>query len=342
MPEVTVFFWIIKILATTVGETASDYLNETLGFGLHNTIYVMGAALIVILVVQFRTARYIPLVYWLTVVLISIVGTQITDNLTDGYNVPLTTSTLIFAALLAATFTAWFASERTLSIHTIRTRRRESFYWLTILFTFALGTAAGDLLQEKTGWSLAALALLWPAAIGLVTGAHFAVKQSLDPGHRRQAPNAVLAFWLAYIMTRPLGASLGDLLTTPTDESPAGLGLGTNQVSIVFAVVIVGLVAYLTVSKRDEPTPPARRRRRWSGNAVAQLPTGCASIVASRARASRPKKALLAVRSGAPSRLSIRGVGRDGAALRPPSKRAAAPAKRAYPHSLGPRPELFF
>jgi len=251
VPEVTVFFWIIKILATTVGETASDYLNETLGFGLHNTIFVMGAALIVMLVVQFRADRYIPWVYWLTVVLISIVGTLITDNLTDGYNVPLTLSTAAFAVLLAATFSAWFASERTLSIHSIRTRRRESFYWLTILFTFALGTAAGDMLQEQTGWSLAALTLLWASAIAIVTALHFIVKHRLDPGHRRHASNAVLAFWLAYIMTRPLGASLGDLLTLPTDESPAGLGLGTNRVSIVFAVVIVGLIAYLTKTRCD-------------------------------------------------------------------------------------------
>jgi uncharacterized membrane-anchored protein len=251
VPEVTLVFWIIKILATTVGETASDYLNETLGFGLHNTIFLMGALLIVMLVVQFRVDRYIPWVYWLTVVLISIVGTLITDNLTDGYNVPLTTSTAVFAVLLAITFAAWYRSERTLSIHSIYTRRRESFYWLTILFTFALGTAAGDLLQEKTGWTLEALAALWAAAIAAITSVHFMLKGSLDAGHRRQAPNAVLAFWLAYIMTRPLGASLGDLLTTPTDESPAGLGLGTNRVSILFAVIIIGLVTYLTKTRKD-------------------------------------------------------------------------------------------
>jgi uncharacterized membrane-anchored protein len=251
VPEVTLVFWIIKILATTVGETASDYLNETLGFGLHNTIFLMGALLIVMLVVQFRVDRYIPWVYWLTVVLISIVGTLITDNLTDGYTVPLTTSTAVFGVLLAITFAAWYRSERTLSIHSIHTRRRESFYWLTILFTFALGTAAGDLLQEKTGWTLEALASLWAAAIATITAVHFMLKGSLDAQHRRQAPNAVLAFWLAYIMTRPLGASLGDLLTTPTDESPAGLGLGTNRVSIVFAVIIIGLVTYLTRTKKD-------------------------------------------------------------------------------------------
>jgi uncharacterized membrane-anchored protein len=251
VPEVTLVFWIIKILATTVGETASDYLNETLGFGLHNTIFLMGALLIGILIVQFRVDHYVPWIYWLTVVLISIVGTLITDNLTDGYNVPLTLSTGVFAVLLAITFAAWFRSERTLSIHSIYTRRRESFYWLTILFTFALGTAAGDLLQEKSNWSLEALAALWAVAIAVITAVHFTLKGRLDAEHQRQASNAVLAFWLAYIMTRPLGASLGDLLTTPTGESPAGLGLGTNRVSVVFAVIIISLVTYLTRTRKD-------------------------------------------------------------------------------------------
>ena len=251
VPEVTLVFWIIKILATTTGETASDYFNETLGFGLHNTIFLMGALLIAMLVAQFRLDRYVPWVYWLTVVLISIVGTLITDNLTDGYNVSLELTTPIFAVLLAITFAAWYSSERTLSIHSIYTRRRESFYWLTILFTFALGTAAGDLLQAKSGWSLGSLAALWAAAIALITAIHYLLKGGLDAEHRRHASNAVVAFWLAYIMTRPLGASLGDLFTTPTTDSPAGLGLGTNRVSIVFALVIISLVAYLTKTKKD-------------------------------------------------------------------------------------------
>lgn len=251
VPEVTLFFWIIKILATTVGETASDYFNETLGLGLRTTTLVMGALLVALLAAQFSRSRYVPWVYWLTVVLISVFGTLITDNLTDGWAVPLTTSTAVFAVLLALTFAAWWLSERTLSIHSIFTRRRESFYWLTILFTFALGTAAGDLLQERTGWSLAALAAVWAGAIALITAAHYGAKAALAAEHRRQSSNAVLAFWLAYIMTRPLGASLGDLLTLPKDESPAGLGLGTNRVSIVFAVVIVTLVAYLTKTRRD-------------------------------------------------------------------------------------------
>src|SRR5689334_14153772 len=149
VPEVTLWFWVIKIMCTTVGETAADYVNDNLGFGLTNTTYVSGALLAVLLFVQFRLRRYVPVAYWAVVVVISVFGTLITDNMTDGHNVPLTTSTPIFAAILAVVFAVWFAVERTLSIHTIFTRRREGFYWLTILFTFALGTAAGDLIAEK-------------------------------------------------------------------------------------------------------------------------------------------------------------------------------------------------
>src|SRR3954462_2810690 len=128
VPEVTLFFWIIKIMCTTVGETAADYLNVNLGFGLTNTTYFTGALLAVLLLAQFRLARYVPAVYWSVVVVISVFGTLITDNMTDGYNIPLTTSTPIFAAILAAVFGDWYAVERTLSIHTIVTTRREAFY----------------------------------------------------------------------------------------------------------------------------------------------------------------------------------------------------------------------
>src|SRR3954467_15867912 len=149
VPEVTLFFWVIKIMCTTVGETAADYLNDNLGFGLTKTTYVSGALLVVLLAVQLRMRRYIPPSYWAVVVVISVFGTLITDNMSDHYNVPLTTSTPIFAAILAVVFAVWFAFERTLSIHTIFTTRREAFYWLAILFTFALGTAAGDLSAEQ-------------------------------------------------------------------------------------------------------------------------------------------------------------------------------------------------
>jgi uncharacterized membrane-anchored protein len=243
VPEVTLFFWVIKIMCTTVGETAADYVNDNLGFGLTNTTYVSGALLAVLLVVQFRLRRYVPMAYWAVVVVISVFGTLITDNMTDGHNVPLTTSTPIFAGILAVVFAIWFAVERTLSIHTIFTRRRESFYWLTILFTFALGTAAGDLLAEKLSLGYGPSIAIWGGAIALITAAHFGLKL-----------NAVLAFWLAYILTRPLGASIGDFMSQH-DHKYGGLGLGTTGTSYIFLGCILSLVVYLTVTKRDQAPP---------------------------------------------------------------------------------------
>ena len=149
VPEVTVFFWIIKVLCTTIGETAADFLNTNLSLGLTKTTYIMAALLIAVLVFQFRAPKYVPAIYWLAVVLISVVGTLITDNMVDNFGVSLVVSTTVFAVALAATFAVWFASERTLSIHSIVTTKREAFYWLAILFTFALGTASGDLVAEK-------------------------------------------------------------------------------------------------------------------------------------------------------------------------------------------------
>src|SRR3954464_9992567 len=202
VPEVTIFFWVIKIMCTTVGETAADYLNENLGLGLTKTTYVAGALLIVLLAVQFRLSRYVAPAYWSVVVVISVFGTLITDNMTDHYNVPLTTSTIVFSIVLAAVFAVWYAFERTLSIHTIVTTRREGFYWLAILFTFALGTAAGDLTAEKFDLGYAVSILIFGGLIAVVTAAHFLLRL-----------NAVLAFWLAYILTRPLGASIGDFMS---------------------------------------------------------------------------------------------------------------------------------
>ena len=238
VPEVTIFFWIIKILATTVGETAADNLNTTFSLGLTNLTYLMGSVLAVALFFQFRLKRYVPGVYWLAVVLISIVGTLITDNLTDNFAVPLETTTIVFSIALAATFAAWYAKERTLSIHTIVTGRREAFYWLAILFTFALGTAAGDLVAERIGLGFLISALGFAAVIGAVTVAHL-----------RFGLNAVLAFWIAYILTRPLGASLGDYFSQPKDAG--GLNLGTTGTSVLFLGAILSVVTYLTISKRD-------------------------------------------------------------------------------------------
>src|SRR5258706_2686918 len=148
VPEVTLYFWLIKVLCTTVGETASDYLAGNLNLGLTKTTFITGGVLVVALVGQFRLRKYVPAAYWLSVVLISVVGTQITDNLTDNLGVSLVTTTIVFSILLAIVFGAWYASERTLSIHTIYTTRREAFYWLAGPFTFRLGTAAGDLTAE--------------------------------------------------------------------------------------------------------------------------------------------------------------------------------------------------
>jgi uncharacterized membrane-anchored protein len=245
VPEVTVFFWVIKIMCTTIGETAADYLNDNLGFGLTNTTIVAGALLIVLLAIQFRLHRYVPVAYWMVVMVISVFGTLITDNLTDGQNVPLTTTTPIFAVILAIVFGIWWARERTLSIHSIVTRRREAFYWLAILFTFALGTAAGDLTAEKLDLGYAVSIGIFGGLIVAVALAHYVTKL-----------NAVLSFWLVYILTRPLGASIGDEMSQK-DHKYGGLGLGTTGTSYIFLGCILLLVAYLSYSKVDQ-TPAER------------------------------------------------------------------------------------
>jgi uncharacterized membrane-anchored protein len=245
VPEVTIFFWVIKIMCTTVGETAADYLNVNLGFGLTNTTYFTGALLAVLLLAQFKTRRYIPLLYWSVVVVISVFGTLITDNMTDRYSVPLTTSTPVFAVLLAVVFAIWYGVERTLSIHTIVTSRRESFYWLAILLTFALGTAAGDLVAEKADLGYAISIGIFGAAIALVAFANFVLHA-----------NPILTFWLAYILTRPLGASIGDEMSQNSHKY-GGLGLGTTGTSYIFLACILALVTFLTVTRRDQARPVA-------------------------------------------------------------------------------------
>lgn len=238
VPEVTLYFWIIKILCTTVGETAADLLNENLGLGLTVTSLLMTVLLLVTLVFQFRATAYVPGVYWLAVVLISVVGTLVSDNLTDNLGVSLTVTTPVFAVLLAVTFGAWYASERTLSIHSIRTARREGFYWLAILFTFALGTSAGDLAAERLELGYGVSAVLFGALIAAVAVAR-----------RWLRVGAVLAFWIAYVLTRPFGASIGDYLSQPRGDG--GLGLGTVGTSFLFLVTILALVLHLTVTRRD-------------------------------------------------------------------------------------------
>lgn len=236
VPEVTFFFWIIKVLCTTVGETFADFLNVNLNFGLTDTSVVMGILLIISLVLQFRSKKYVPVIYWITVVFISVFGTLVTDNLTDKYAVPLETSTIIFFILLLATFTLWYSKEKTLSIHSIYTKRREMFYWLAVLFTFALGTAAGDLMAESLGLGY------------LITGIIVAVIIFIVAVAAKLKLNSVLSFWIIYIMTRPLGASIGDLLSQPTKFG--GLGLGATLTSIIFLAGIFLIILYFTFSKK--------------------------------------------------------------------------------------------
>ena len=242
VPQLTIYFWIIKIMATTVGETVADLLSVKLNLGLVIASLVVGVLLLIALGVQLRSHKYVPWIYWVAVVLISVAGTLITDNLVDNFGVPLWVTTVAFACALIVTFCGWYGVEKSLSVHTIKTTRRELFYWSAILFTFALGTAGGDLLAEGAHLGYTYSALLFAGSIALVTLLY--CKFGL---------NAVVAFWLAYILTRPLGASLGDLMSQPT--SNGGLGLGTVMTSAVFLLVILGLVIFM--SQRQDDAKPA-------------------------------------------------------------------------------------
>ena len=246
VPEVTIYFWVIKILATTVGETAADFLNSNIGIGLTGTTLIMTGFLVVALFFQFRLRAYLPGIYWSAVVLISVVGTLITDNLVDNFGVSLPTTTTAFSIALAVVFAVWYANEKTLSIHTIVTSKREAFYWLAVLFTFALGTAAGDLTAERLAVGYWKSALLFGGLIALTFLAHWKLNV-----------NAILAFWIAYILTRPLGASVGDYLSQA--RADGGLGLGTTVTSLIFLLVILAVVVFLTITKRDRiESNPAR------------------------------------------------------------------------------------
>lgn len=238
VPEVTIFFWVIKIFCTTIGETAADFLNVNLNFGLTVTSVVTGIFLVIVIFFQFKAKKYIPWLYWLTVALVSVFGTLVTDNLTDRLGVPLETSTIVFSILLGLTFLWWYMKEKTLSIHSIYTRQREAFYWLTILFTFALGTATGDLVSEALGVGYFHTGLLVAAIIAITAIAW-----------KKFRLNPVLSFWIIYIMTRPLGASLGDYLSQSREHG--GLGLGVTITSVIFILGILVTVAYLSISKKD-------------------------------------------------------------------------------------------
>ena len=240
VPQITLYFWVIKILCTTVGETFADYLNTTLGFGLNGTTVATVLALIVALFFQFRSKSYKPALYWLVVVLISIAGTLFTDNLTDNLQVSLLASSAVFALCLATTFLAWYKSEKTLAIHSIYTNKREAFYWLTILFTFALGTATGDLVAERFNLGYAISFLIFA---GLIIAISLLWKFDLA--------NHVLAFWSVYVITRPLGASIGDQMSQ-SDPKYGGWGLGTTTTSAIFLTTILILVIHLVRSRKDQ------------------------------------------------------------------------------------------
>ncbi len=226
-------------MATTVGETAADFLSVNLQMGLTYTSYVMACLLITTLFIQFMLKRYIPAIYWLVVVLVSIVGTLIAGNLVDNLSVSLLTTTILFASALFVVFVVWYISEKTLSMHSINNPKRELFYWTAILFTFALGTSTGDLVAEYYRMGYALSALIFLMAIVVITLAYYRFRM-----------NAVLAFWAAYILTRPLGASIGDLLSQPTHFG--WLGLGTLHISEIFLGMIVMLIAYLTIQQKKQ------------------------------------------------------------------------------------------
>nr|BFE60071.1 hypothetical protein GCM10020063_045970 [Dactylosporangium thailandense] len=228
VPAITATFWVIKVLSTTIGETLADYLNVNVGLGPAVTDGIMFAFLVGALIMQLRTRAYTPWIYWLCVVLVSIVGTQITDFFTDTLGVPLAVSTAVFAVVLAAVFTIWYRQERTLAIASINTPRREAFYWAAILTTFALGTAAGDFATEALDLGFRNGALVFG---GLILATWIAL---------RLGAGQVLTFWIAYVLTRPLGASLGDLLTQ--DKDLGGLALGASATSVLFLAAIVVLV----------------------------------------------------------------------------------------------------
>lgn len=234
VPAIALAFWVIKILSTTVGETGADFLAVDVGWGQGLTSVLMASLLVVTLVVQLRAERYVPWIYWLCVVLVSVVGTQITDLLTDGLGVSLYLSSAVFSVVLGVIFTCWYVVEKTLSIHHIVTRRRELFYWAAILCTFALGTAVGDLATEALGLGFG----LGTVVVGLLIAATYTAWHL--------GADAVLTFWIAYILTRPFGAALGDLLTQ--DQNYGGLGIGAMWTSALFLTFIVSLV---TVAQRQ-------------------------------------------------------------------------------------------
>jgi uncharacterized membrane-anchored protein len=240
VPEVTIFFWAIKVLCTTVGENAGDYVEDTLGFGLASTAKVSGAVLAVLLLVQFRLDRYVPLAYWLVVVGVSVFGDLVADLMAVAWGLRLGVAIALLTAGLGLVCAGWWAVERTLSLRTIVTTRREAFYWVTFVLAFALGSVAADALVENVSRGYGVSIAIFGAILALIALAY------------RLGAGAVPTFWLAFVMTGPLGAAIGDGIAR-NSEGRSGIGLGATGTSVVFVALILGLVAYLTVSHRDRP-----------------------------------------------------------------------------------------
>ena len=244
VPQITLLFWIIKIITTGMGESASDWLlnqGEGLpGLGLPGALIIDIGLFIVAFVLQFTVRRYIPAVYWLTVVAVAVVGTVVADVMHFFIGVPLWATTTLYAVVIAVNFALWHRSEGTLSIHSIHTRRRQVYYWVAVFFTFALGTALGDLSASVPN-------------LGFFGSIFVFLVLILVPAvlHLRFRVNAVFTFWFAYILTRPLGASIADWLAVPPAEG--GLGLGAGPVTWVATALIVVLVAYVSLRRGGDP-----------------------------------------------------------------------------------------
>lgn len=251
VPAITALFWVVKILTTGAGESTSDFLGQNF-----NPALVAGAGVVILcaaLALQFRMRRYVAWTYWLAVSMVAIFGTMFAD-VAHGIGLGYLGSTLIFALLLVVIFVIWYRVEGTLSIHSITTRRRESFYWGTVIATFALGTAAGDMTATTLGWGYFTSGVAFLIAIVAVGAAHYAVNAMLPAAHRHRATSGVLAFWLAYILTRPLGASFADWMAEP--RAKGGLEWGTGTVGLVMFIIIAAFVAYLARTKRDVQDVP--------------------------------------------------------------------------------------
>jgi uncharacterized membrane-anchored protein len=236
VPEITAYFWIVKVLTTAMGEATSDYLNQALGPAIAVPLMLIG--LVIALRLQFRARTYVAWTYWLVVVMVSVFGTSAADALHVGLGIPYVASTLFYLVVLAVIFVAWYRNERTLSIHSIYTRRRERYYWATVLATFALGTAAGDMTATSMHLGFFASGVLFAVVIAVPAIAH-----------RWGSLNEVTAFWFAYIVTRPLGASFADWFDATHHRG--GLAVGTGTVAAVLTVAIVACVGLLSVTRVD-------------------------------------------------------------------------------------------